>query len=61
MSHTIEELIEGVWIPIQVFTPTDKFTSKELAEASLHIKRSLRLDGGHLYQPLRIVQTQTPD
>ena len=61
MNHTIEELIKGVWIPIEVFTPTDVITSKDLAEASLHIKRSLRLDGGHLYQPLRIVQTHSPD
>ena len=33
MTHTIEELIKGVWIPIEVFTPTDQSTSRELAEA----------------------------
>ena len=56
MTHNIEELIKGAWIPIEVFTPTDQFTSRELAEAALAIKRSLP---GHFYQPLRIVQTRT--
>ena len=55
MRHTIEEFINGTWIPINVFTSTDEFTSKELAEASLHFKRSLRLDGSPIYQHLRIV------
>ena len=42
MTYTIESLIKGVW------TPIDTFTSREVAELSLAIKRSLPK---HFYQP----------
>jgi hypothetical protein len=52
MTHTIEEFIRGVWIPI------DAHQTREAAEVSVAIKRSLR---SHYYQPLRIVETLTED
>ena len=55
MNYIIEELAKGVW------TPVDQFRSKELAEASLGIKRALQLDGMRLYEDLRIVETSKPD
>ena len=58
MSHTIEEFVEGAWTPIEVFASTEEFNSRDIAEASLGIKRALRK---YYVHPLRIVQTSTPD
>tara|TARA_B100001939_G_scaffold11449_1_gene10000 strand:+ start:921 stop:1145 length:225 start_codon:yes stop_codon:yes gene_type:complete len=59
VTHTIEEFINGVWVPLEVFESTEEFTSKELAQASLFNKRSLRLDGMDLYRQMRIMKTIT--
>ena len=59
VTHTIEEFIDGVWIPVEVFESTKEFTSEELAQASLFNKRSLRLDGMDLYRQMRIMKTIT--
>ena len=56
MVYTIERCTQGVWAPVSYHN------SKELAEAEIDTKVSIRIDGLPLYQRdrLRIVPS-TPD
>lgn len=53
MTYTIERFTQGVWAPLS------QQKSKELAEAEVSIKLSLRIDGKPLFERhhLRIIQT----
>jgi hypothetical protein len=59
VTHTIEEFIDGDWIPLEVFVSKNEYTSEELEEASFFFKRYIRIYGRDLERQMRIVKTIT--